>query len=256
MVASGIMMALIAGFVSASADVRQRMGLHTEAQQGVRALLELITQELRQAGACLPEGGQFIALDGTEGGAIDRLTVRIGRTDPTTLICLIVASTQTANAGESTILVADSTGFANGSWIYITPNGATGDFYTVIATTATSLTLDAPLGVTHPAGSGIYAIDERVYAVDTTSYSSPVLTVAMDGSSAQPLVDGVETFNIQYQLAPCPPCTAVNLPADDSEWRDVRSLMISATIRSEHVDTDGNLAYESGQVHVRPRNLL
>ena len=53
------------------------MSLETETQQGLRALLGLVTQELRQAGACLPQNGQFITLDGFDGGSQDRLTLRI-----------------------------------------------------------------------------------------------------------------------------------------------------------------------------------
>ena len=54
---SGLLMAMMSGTFSASVNTQYRMGLHIETQQGLRALLEMVTQELRQAGACLPEQG-------------------------------------------------------------------------------------------------------------------------------------------------------------------------------------------------------
>jgi len=256
LMASGIVLGIITGFFEFTARMRERMGLHTEAQQGLRALEDMVTQELRQAGACLPQTGNFIALDGADGGTRDRLTLRIGRTDPVTLVCLAQATTAGVNIGGVLFPVADSSGFAPGDWVYITPNGATGSFRRLVAVGPTSVTVDGGVTTFHPAGSGIYGIDQRVYQVDATTFGSPVLTVSIDGGTPQPLVDGVDVFDLSYQTEPCPPCAPVNLPANQAEWRLVRAVTIRSTVRSVATGRDGHTASYSGETSVRPRNLL
>lgn len=251
------MLTLMTGFFRANVAIRQRMTLQTETQQGLRAVLEVITQELRQAGACLPQLGQFIALAGSDNGDQDSFTVRIGRTDPETLICVKAGTiAPAATAGDTTLYVQDSTGFEVGTLVYVTPNSASGDFYRVTGKTGTSITLDRGLAVVHPVGSGIYAVDERRYAIGTIN-GRQALTVEIDQDGVvQPLVDGVEELNVQYFLEPCPPCDLVDQPANDTEWRQVREVSIAATVRSHKENQDGEFAYESGQVNVKPRNLL
>ncbi len=253
---SGLLMAMMSGTFSASVNTQYRMGLHIETQQGLRALLEMVTQELRQAGACLPEQGQFISLDGVNSGDQDGLTLRIGGVDPDTLVC-IIASTTVASLDESTTLtVADGTIFAQSKLVYVTPDGANGGFYTVEGTTATTVTLNEGLNGDHPLGTGIYAVEERIYAIDTITYGRPVLTVAIDAGTPQPMVDGVEKFNVQYLLAPCPPCNAVDRPANNTEWSQVREVTIDARVRSNKANKTGAFVYDNGQVNVKPRNLL
>jgi prepilin-type N-terminal cleavage/methylation domain-containing protein len=255
---ASMMLTLMTGFFQANVVTRQKMSLQTEVQQGLRALFEMVTQELRQAGACLPQQGQFIALDGSDGGDQDSLTLRIGKTDPDTLVCAKAGTTADAASGETVLTVAPGDGdlFAEAKLVYVTPNGANGAFYPVASTTSTSITLDEGLAGAHPAGTGIYAVDERVYTVETGSSGRPVLTVSIDGGSSVPLVDGVEEFNVQYRKDPCPPCDEVDEPADDTEWRQVREVVITATVRSHKEDRDGELTREGGYVHVKPRNLL
>lgn len=256
-----IMLTVMTGFFRVNATIRQQMDLQTEAQQGLRATFEIITQELRQAGACLPRLGQFIALHGTDGGNQDSLTLRIGRTDGEALVCIKAGTTQAAADGDSTLTLAEGEGslFAGTTLVYITPNGATGQFYTVTGTTSNTVTIDGGLSGAHPVGTGIYAIDERIYAIDASSPNRPMLTVSIDGESPQPLVEGVEEFNVQYLLAPCDAsgCAAVtDEPANDDEWRQVREVAISATVRSHKEDKQGQFLRESGYSHVKPRNLI
>lgn len=258
---SSMMLTLMTGFFQATTAVRNHMGLQTESQQGLRALFEMVTQELRQAGACLPPLGQFIALDGTDGGTQDRLTLRIGRTDGNTLVCIKAGTTAEAADGDATLTVSEGEGnlFANAPIVYVTPNGASGEFYTVTATTSNSVTIDGGLIGNHPEGTGIYAVDERRYEVETLSSGQLALTMSVDGGDSQPLVEGVEEFNVQYLLAPCDAsgcASAVDEPGDDDEWRQVRTVAITATVRSHREDKNGQFLRESGYVHVKPRNLL
>src|SRR5262249_1560625 len=106
-------------------------------------------------------------------------------------------------------------------------------------------------------GSGVYGVDERVYAIDTSG-SRPVLTVTLDRDSTWPLVDGVQKFNVQYLLGPCDPtCTStVSLPATSAQWRLVREVFIDAQVISPQKQKDGQYASDSGQVMIKPRNLV
>ncbi|MBM4258982.1 MAG: prepilin-type N-terminal cleavage/methylation domain-containing protein [Deltaproteobacteria bacterium] len=70
---TSFMMTTITGFFQTAVATRQNAGAQTEAQQGLRALASLITQELRQAGACLPRNGNFMALAGTKAVAGNNL---------------------------------------------------------------------------------------------------------------------------------------------------------------------------------------
>jgi Tfp pilus assembly protein PilW len=254
---SSIMLTLMTGFFRGSVATRHNMSLQTETQQGLRALFEMVTQELRQAGACLPENGQFITLTGSDGGDQDNLTLRIGQTDPDTLVC-IRAGTSTDVTSSDTLPLSEGEGdlFANVALVYVTPDGATGDFYQVVSTTSNSITIDQ--AGDYPAGSGVYAVDERTYAVDTSG-ARPMLTVSIDGGSPYPLVDGVEKFNVQYLLGPCDGsgcADTVDEPADSDQWELVQELVLSATVRSSKEDRDGEYSWESGEITVKPRNLL
>ena len=139
MLIASVMMTMMTGFFRANAEVQNNMTARTEAQQGVRALLEMVTQEVRQAGACLPENGEFIALNAVDGGDLDELTVRIGQTDPETLVCIRAGTTAAASDGSTDLafLVGDGNLFEYVSRVYITPNGTNGGFYTVAGNTAT-----------------------------------------------------------------------------------------------------------------------
>jgi prepilin-type N-terminal cleavage/methylation domain-containing protein len=253
---SSVMLTLMTGFFRATVNVRHDMGLQTEAQQGLRALFEMVTQELRQAGACLPQQGQFIILDGVDSGGVDSLTLRIGRTDET-LRCIAVSTITTVNSSTLPLTAGDGDLFAGADLVYVTPDGATGDFYRVTAHNSTSITLDR--SGNFPAHSGIYAIDERVYQVETIDGRS-VLTVSIDGSDSYPIVDGVKKFNVQYYLEsnsdPNALDPAKDLPEDDTEWRRVRKLTITGDVEARNHNQDGTTAHEEGDIDVKPRNLL
>lgn len=255
---TSMMLTLLAAFFYTNVDTRHNMSLQTEAQQGLRGLLEVVTQELRQAGACLPQLGQFVALAGDDNGDHDSLTIQIGRTTPNTLVCVKAGTTAAAPSGSTTLTVGPGEGnlFEGVTLAYVTPNAAEGDFYSVTSHTATTITLGEGLHSDHPPGAGVYGVDVRTYTVDAINYDHPVLTVAIDAGSPQPLVDGVEKFDVQYRLVPCPPCHPVDEPADDTEWRQVREVSLAATVRSRKADKEGEFARESGEVTVKPRNLL
>lgn len=256
---AGVMMTLMTGFFRANVSTRYDMGLQTEAQQGLRALFEMVTQELRQAGACLPQQGQFIALDGDDDGDADSLTLRIGRTDTTTLRCIKAGTTVAVSSSDTLPLVAgDGNLFQYADLVYVTPDGATGDFYRVTGYSSTSVTLDH--GGDFPAGTGVYAVDERIYHIETID-GRPVLVVTMDGGAPYPLIDGVEKFNVQYWLeSDTTPDTLdptpQNIPEDSTDWRRVRMLTITGKVEARKLSLDGMAVEEEGRIDVKPRNLL
>lgn len=262
---ASIMMTMMTGFFRATVGTRHDMGLQTEAQQGVRALLEMISQELRQAGACLPKTGQFIALSGTNDGEIDALTLRIGRTEriegaDSDILRCVKAGTNATVTGSATLPLGPGEGdlFSNAALVYITPTGATGDFYAVVSTTTDSVTIDESVNL--PAGAGVYAIDERIYQVETID-GREALTVRIDGGAPYPLVDGVEKFDVAYWLeSDAIPDTLeeapVDFPEDDTEWRRVRMLTLATKVQARKTKRDGNELWEEGHIDVKPRNLL
>ena len=267
---ASVMLTTMAGFFSMSVATRHNMGEQAEAAQGLRALLSTVTQELRQAGACLTQvGGEFIALDGEDNGLQDSLTLRIGKVDRNTRLCVDDVLKAQANVGDTSVTVGDATKFQAGDIVYITPTSVSGEFYTVADAAGTTLTLTSPLvdlNTPYDPGVGVYALEERTYAVDTSTYGRAVLTVARNGFPPQPLVDGVEEFNVRYLLAPCDPNCAdtVDLPADPAQWLLVSEVEIKATVRSRYLNREGEVVYartgeagtESEYIIVKPRNFL
>jgi hypothetical protein len=266
------MLTMMTRFTHTNLVVREEGSLKTEVQLGLRSLIAMITQELRQAGACLPLTGDTVALGGIDNGVQDSLTERIGKVDPNTLVCVQTAVSQATALGETNLSVDKTNGFRKGSLVYITPDGASGNYYFVGDVSATTLLLVSGVTQDLPKGAGVYAIEQRIYAIDNTTFGHPVLTVAIDGGSPQPLVDWVEEFDVRYYLGPCNlneygalSCdSTVSLPADISEWYSVDAVGIKATVRSHKTDSNGNILRETtgetGQpgeyVTVKLRNFL
>ncbi|MGE0823613.1 MAG: PilW family protein [Candidatus Binatia bacterium] len=269
----GLMLAMVTGFVFHNVETTEEGRLQTEAQQGLRALLSMVTQELRQAGACLAQTGQFVALAGMETGDTDTLTVRVGKVDPVSLRCAETSTVAGATTvGDTQIIVTEAVLFEAGDRVYITASGATGNYYYLdhVDTAAKTLTLSTGLVEALPAtgGAGVYAIEERTFSV-----SGSTLTLSIDGGGAYPLVDGVEVFDVLYYLKPCTldtdgvlNCTAVisTPPAGDAQWNQIAAIGLKATVRSHKADKQGNIRYATtGQtgtageyVTIKPRNFL
>ena len=108
------------------------------------------------------------------------------------------------------------------------------------------------------AGSGVYAIDERSYAIDTSNTALPVLTLAINGAAPMPFGDGIENLQVQYQLARncTTTCDVVDLPADDSEFALVKQIYITLSARSRTTQRNGQYFRISRGAAAKPRNLL
>ena len=86
-----------------------------------------------------------------------------------------------------------------------------------------------------------------------------MLTLSIEDNPAQPFVDDVVQFDVQYHLVPCDEsgCTSVvNLPADDAQWHLVRILTVAAAVQSHAVNRNGQHVLEASQVEIKPRNFL
>lgn len=253
---TGIAMAVFVRDFGFTVQTRREMDLVAETQQALHASHLFLTQELRQAGACLPDNGEFIALAGVDGGTVDELTLRVGIADRADLSCLATLLTADKAAGERTLEVQDATDFAAGQWIYVTRVGGRGGTFRVAAAAEGVIELETGLDADYVAGGGVYAIEERVYAVRTIG-EVPVLTVAVDGGEPQPLVAGVEVLDVRYRLDPCPPCDAVALPDSATEWRRVREVELRVVARSVMPKPrGGGFVRVEGATTVRPRNLI
>ncbi len=269
----GIVLAMLTSLMRTSVTVKEEGSLETEAQQGLRGLISMVTQELRQAGACLSTTGPFIALTGTDNSNQDSLTLRIGKVTPATLLCA-VATAQVAAVGATSITVDEASKFQVGDRLYIKESNATGSYnkVTAVNTGANTLTLTSALANALPVGAGVYAIEERTYSIGTVN-GQPTLLMSVDGGTAWPLVSGVETFDIQYYLGPCTlnnngtlNCAGtVPAPAVGAgQWNQVQAVGVRAAVHSHKADKHGVIHHAttdqagavSGYVMIKPRNFM
>jgi len=234
---------------------RADMDLLAETQQAADASITFLTQELRQAGACLPELGNFISLDGADGGTRDSITLRIGIADRGTLECDRTILKKKAAKNQSMMKVESAAGFEIGQWFYLIKNTGYGNFFKIAGIAGKWITIEGSFNKNFGRGSGVYAFEERTYQIEDLG-GVPVLTVAIDGDAPQPLVRDVEELNIQYRMDPCPPCSAIDEPANDTDWRVVREVELSVVTRSSRPDQEGNYRRIENRATVKPRNLL
>jgi prepilin-type N-terminal cleavage/methylation domain-containing protein len=251
-------MAGAGGLFVASRNYMQDQTLLVETQQGLRSTLESMARDLRLGGACLPVTGDFVVLDGTDSATSDTITTRTGLVRPN-LSCVSTALSADMAQTASTFTVGSSSGFTVGMRALIRhPNGS-GESFTITAVpSATTIQKSGGWTQAYPASSGVYAVDERAYAIDTSNASLPVLTIAANGNSAVPFAYGVENLTVKYLLARnCPPCDIIDAPpAADDQWRMVNAIMITVTVRSRTTARNGQYIRLTGRISAKPRNLL
>jgi hypothetical protein len=254
---------ILALFVSTSRH-RAEGSILVETHQGVRSALDVLERDIRLAGVCLPMQGTFLPLSGVDAvgldGARDQLTVRSGFVEGSE-VCVRTVTTATVPQNSLEISVESITGFKNDMMMYIIHPDGTGEFLTITGiVTATRLLQhdNDALSKSYPAGSGVYAIQERAFAIDTVTYGTPVLTLAVDRRAPHALVHGVQTMDIEYRLKRncTPTCDVIALPADDSEWRLVNELIVTMSVKSRRPLLNGNFYTQTSSVIAKPRNLL
>ncbi len=264
MVATAIMsLALsIAGafFVASRNTVTDQMTAQ-ETLQGLRAALDTLERDFRLGGACLPmSGADFPALAGTNSGTLDGVTTRttLVKSDMT---CIQASLVTAASAGNTTLSVNTVSGFAAGQRAYIRDGNTNSEYINITGvnagTTPAKLTISSGLQLAYTTGSYVYAVDERVYKIDSTTYTPvTVLTIAVNGATPVPFAYGVQAVNVQYQLSSnCPPCDVVDLPTA-TQWPLVNQLFITVTMKSLKKLSNGQYYTATGAIGAKPRNLL
>jgi Tfp pilus assembly protein PilW len=259
----GIAIAATSGMFLASKQQMLSQQSQLETTQAARAAVDSIVRDLRLSGACLPTTGDFISLNGINNGTTDQITTRTGLTQPN-LSCVqtAVPTGSTVSASGSTVPVQSSTGFTAGMRAYIRGTVGTGEYFDITAVpSGTQLTKAQTLSQDYPATSGIYAVDERTYYLDTWSSPNngpqPELMLRIGDQTPQSFAVDIEALNIQYRLdRNCPPCDVVDLPTSTSDWALVEAVLLTITARSEQPDSAGNYYRRTATVTVKPRNLL
>ncbi len=234
-------------------DETQRLAV----QQNLRMAVNLLSRELRLAGACLPDAGpsNIHAMAGADSGPVDSLTVR------SNIHCAIASLPNDVLAGATSVSVDTTENFVAGMQVYVLhANTTTGEYVTVtnVNQAASRLDLATPVVQSYPSGSSAYGAAFETFAIDASG-AVPVLTASSE-ETAQPAVGGVERLNIRYMLdRNCTPgpCDMVDLPANDSEWALVRTVQVDIGVRSARKvrggDADG--FYRLGQsIEIKPRN--
>ncbi len=245
---------LASGMMLAGKEQIQRQERQLEATQAGRAALDTILRELRLGGACLPETGEFIALAAVDNDTTDEVVTRYGLTTPD-LSCIQTATASAIAAFTTSVPVNDSAGFKAGDYVYIRHTDGSGEYFEISSIDSTNHTLliDRALTTGYPATSGIYAIDERRFYVDSTASPAPKLMFQVSGTTPQPFALGIEKLDIEYVLADGTPLPA---PATDEEWRSVRRVRVDVTARSVSPDAGGRYYRRQYSVSIKPRNLV
>ena len=253
-----VVLAGAGGLLAASRAFTQRQTARAEVAQALRAALDALARDLRLGGACLPTTGTFVALAGTDAGTTDTVTTRAGRVRAD-LTCVRTALRADLTATAAVLSVDSADGFTAGSWVYLRHPAGTGEFIVLSGARLDTHELSKAGTLTrdYPAGSGVYAVEERTYAIDASASDAPILTVAVDGGAPMPFASGIEQLDIRYQLARhCPACDQVDLPADETEWRLVNELDVAVVARGRSPEQSGGWFRQQGRIHAKPRNLL
>lgn len=263
-VGSTVAIAATSGYVFATRgwqDQRQRL----DTQQNLRRAVDMLSREVRLAGACLPDAGpadgSIRPLDGADSDAADTITVRAN------VRCAIGTLQSPANAGATSLNLDTVANFVAGMQAYILSSDTTyGEFVLVgsVNEPASRLVLGTPITnpLGYPRGSTVYGAESQTYAIDSSG-AVPILTVTPSLGTAQPAVAGIERLNVRYVLdrpytggcvANADGFCVVELPAG-AEWSSVRAVQLDLGARSA-VPLAGGF-YRLGQViQVKPRNLL
>jgi hypothetical protein len=265
---TGVAMGAATSFFIQQAQTFAHQAYRLETQQALRASLDNITRDLRLAGACLPSGGAFTALAGVNDPDGDSVTIRTGIVGPNgSCLATTLAASPLANAGSTTITVANAAGFTAGMLLYLrNPNGS-GETRRIISISGNVLTLEAGLEQSYlrtdavcscsVSDGGVYPMDERIYALDKSAPEAPLLTLEANRGGPLAFAVGVHDLQVQYILDDnCPSCEVVDLPADDAEWATVNEVTVTATVRAVGSARAGDDTAFVASARAKPRNLL
>jgi hypothetical protein len=126
-----------------------------------------------------------------------------------------------------------------------------------ITTASSRLVTQSGLSMAYPVASGVYALTERAYSIGTRADGQPVLMLAIDSAAAQEFALGVERLDLRYRLEDgCPSCRIVDLPANTSEWRIVKEVLIGVRSRATGTGGASSPVVLAADGSAKPRNLI
>jgi len=275
MVIFGFVGAMIVNFFGRHMKFRGDTEIQAETHQGLNAAFDALARDIRLAGACLPHQPMFVPIDGQNNSSPtpDTITLRTGVVSGNTTCVQATLQTATA-AGATTLSVDNLAGFTVNKYAFI--NGtSTGEYFQVQSLSGSSgagtVTSATGLVNAYPASSGVYAVLERTYSIDTVNFpttSNPVPTLVMriDRATASgqpvniPVAANIDRLDIQYrenQGCTPGPCTVVDMPADNATWNQVSEVLVSMRARSSINQSTRQPFFESaGPIAIQPRNLL
>lgn len=253
---SGITLASVVHFYAIHAREMRQHAYRLESQQALRSSLDAITRDLRLAGACLPLNGQFILLAGANVAGGDSITIRTGLVR-TNMSCIVASTTADAAVGSTTVQVDSVNGFTADMLVYLRAANGAGEISPVTAVGANAISFLNATQQAYAAGSGVYAIDERSYALDKSNPAVPVLTLTVNRDPAQAFAAGVSDLQVRYVLNQnCPTCTTVDLPVGAAQWQLVNSVVLTATVQTVGGVRPEDAATLVASSTAKPRNLL
>jgi prepilin-type N-terminal cleavage/methylation domain-containing protein len=260
----GLALSVAGGFFVANRNALTDEMTRQETLQGLRATLDTLERDLRLGGACLPTtGNDFPPLAGSNAGTLDGVTTRTAlvRSDLTCIQSTVQAASPATGIALSatTIPLQSVSGFAVGQRAYIRGSTNSGEYFNITAVNSTTnkLTIASGLSSAYLNGSGVWAVDERAYSIDSTTYApTTVLTITANGGAATPFAYGVQSVNVRYQLiSNCPSCDVVDMPSA-TQWALVNQLYLAVTMQSLGKLSTGQYYTVTGTIGVKPRNLL
>ena len=255
----GVALSAAVAFASTSLRLLRQNQLRLEVRHALRASGDSIVRDLRLAAACLPQNGSFVALEGIDSGTADSLTIRTGYSSQNNLACVATATNAIHGAGTVAISVDEADGFGQARMGYLRHLDGGGEFFTIadVDTGASTITRGEPATRDFPVGSGVFAVDERSYSLDTGEPGASRLMLDVDRAGEVPFASGISGFSVHYILERnCPPCDVVDLPADDAEWRLVNEVAVTLTAETVNPLRSEDHYSETRTVVGKPRNLL
>ncbi len=254
---TGIVLGAVVQFFSQHAHAMRTHTFRIETQQALRGALDAIARDVRLAGACLPTNGDFVALDGTDSPDGDSITIRTGLTRDN-LSCVFGTTTADAGAGTTTFAVDDGDDFVVDKLAYVRDPNGSGELFRVTGHGANTVSVSPGAGQFYPAGSTVYAVDQRRYTLDA-GLDPPVLFLQIDWQEAVPFAAGIRELEILYVLDQnCPTCDVIDLssPIDTATWWLVNEVIVTARAESVGGTRPGDFATLNQTVRAKPRNLL
>jgi hypothetical protein len=170
--------------------------------------------------------------------------------------CVQSALTAAAASGQKNVVVGSSSGFAVNQRVYLRHPGGTGMFSFVNSIIGNTVQLTTNTNKIYPIGSGLFAVDERVYSLVTAS-GLKSLNLTIDQGTPQIFAAGIEDLQMRYILQQnCPPCDVVDMPADAATWRLVNQVTVTATARTVGASKAEDQIQLTETSRAKPRNLL